>query len=87
MSIADPADTPKIAELTDAVIVVVTAVLENPPPPGMVTVTLLPELVAVTPEPTKSKDETAVVILEPSSFTIVLPTPSSLASKYLPVYK
>ena len=84
ISKAEDADTPMICALVEAVIVVVTAVLLNPPPPGIVTVTLLLEFVAVTPAPTKSKDATAVVILEPSSFTIVDPTPSSFSSRYFP---
>ncbi len=36
-----------------------------------VTVTSLPDVVAVTPEPTKSKELTAVVRSEPSSFTAI----------------
>lgn len=87
ISNAEDAETPMILALVDAVIVVVTAVLLYPPPPGIVTVTLLLEFVAVTPAPTKSKEETAVVIFDPSSFTIVDPTPSSFSSKYLPTYK
>jgi hypothetical protein len=39
----------------------------------MVTVTSSPELVAVTPEPTKSNDDTDVVRLDPSSLTMMSP--------------
>lgn len=41
----------------------------EPPPLEIVTVTSLPTFVAVTPEPTKLKEETALVIVVPSSFT------------------
>ena len=37
------------------------------PPPGIVTVTAAPTFVAATPSPTKSKEETAEVISDPSS--------------------
>jgi len=44
----------------------------DPPPPAIVTVTSVPTFVADTQAPTKLKEETALVICVPSSFTGIL---------------
>lgn len=44
----------------------------EPPPLEIVTVTSFHTFVAVTPEPTKLKEETALVMVVPSSFTGIL---------------
>ena len=65
-----------------------TVVLEYGIDPATVTVTLFPELAAVTPVPTKSRLASAVVMFEPSSLTVmVLPATPSLitVSTILPV--
>ena len=57
-------------------IVVVTAVLEKPAPPGIVTVIFSPlGFVAVTPAPTKSKETAAVERDEPSFLTVMSEPP------------
>ena len=58
--------------------------------------TFPPEFVAVTPEPTKSKEVAAVVKSEPSSLTVISEPPPPPAdeemseifsSRYLPTYR
>lgn len=71
MSIAAEADTPSILSETDEVVVDVTAVLEKTSD-DKVTVTSFPLLLATTDAPTKLKLEAAVVMLEPSSLTVML---------------
>ena len=91
MSSADDAETPKILSLTEDVVVLVTAVLENTVDDN-VTVTSVPLFVAVTAAPTKLKLVALVVLLTPSSFTIIFAPDSELmsvnfSSRYFPTYK
>ena len=86
------AETPKMRSFTEAVIVEVTAVREKlVPPPFIVTVTSPPELVAVTPAPTKSSEVAVVVKVLPSSLTVIEPPPPEIpsitSSAIWPTYK
>ena len=75
MLIAAVPETPSIAELTEAVVVDVIAVLEYTAE-DRVTVTSFPLFEATTEAPTKLKDEAAVVMLDPSSLTTMsVPAP------------
>ena len=83
---AAEAETPRILFETEEVIVEVTAVLVNTSD-DKVTVTSFPLLLATTEAPTKLRLEAAVVILEPSSLTVMVASDDMsviFSSRYFP---
>ncbi len=57
-----------------------------PPPPGILTVTTLPTLVAVTPAPVKSMTVTPVVLVTPSSLIVTGEPPEFKACEAVTAY-